>query len=56
MRFDSEAYDKLYPRDADNGIKIESAVDTFTPTADEMHDGTAEGEDVDGTDNATAGE
>ena len=36
MRFDSEAYDKLFPREADNGTKIESAVETFTPTADEQ--------------------
>lgn len=36
MRFDSEAYDKLFPREADNGTEIESAVETFTPTADEQ--------------------
>lgn len=36
MRFDSEAYDKLYPRDTGNEQKIESAVETFTPTADEQ--------------------
>ena len=36
MRFDSEAYDKLYPRDAGNKTEIESAVETFTPTADEQ--------------------
>lgn len=36
MRFDSEAYDKLYPRDAGNETEIESAVETFTPTADEQ--------------------
>lgn len=36
MRFDSEAYDKLYPRNAGNETEIESAVETFTPTADEQ--------------------
>lgn len=36
MRFDSEAYDKLFPREADNETEIESAVETFTPTADEQ--------------------
>lgn len=36
MRFDSEAYDKLYPRNVGNETEIESAVETFTPTADEQ--------------------
>lgn len=36
MRFDSEAYDKLFPREVDNETEIESAVETFTPTADEQ--------------------
>ena len=36
MRFDSEAYDKLFPREANNETEIESAVETFTPTADEQ--------------------
>lgn len=35
MRFNSEAYDKLYPRQKEKE-NIETAVETFTPTADEQ--------------------
>ena len=35
MRFNSEAYNKLYPRKKDKEF-IESAVETFTPTIDEV--------------------
>lgn len=35
MRFNSEAYDKLYPRKKEKEV-IESAVETFTPTSDEQ--------------------
>lgn len=35
MRFSSDAYDKLYPRQKEKEV-IESAVETFTPTTDEQ--------------------
>ena len=35
MRFNSEVYDKLYPRQKEKE-NIETAVETFTPTADEQ--------------------
>ena len=37
MRFDSKAYDKLFPRKKEKE-NIESAVDTFTPTTDEQEE------------------
>lgn len=37
MRFNTEAYDKVFPRQEERET-IESAVDTFTPTADEQGD------------------
>lgn len=33
-RFNSEAYDRLFPRVEEQHTHIESAVPTFTPTAD----------------------
>lgn len=35
MRFDSAAYNKLYPRTAPAVESVESAVETFTPTEEE---------------------
>lgn len=43
MRFNSEAYDKLYPRKPKKET-VETAVETFTPTTDEQE----EVEDVEG--------
>lgn len=34
-RFNSEAYDKLFPREADP-IPVETVVSTFTPTTDKL--------------------
>lgn len=35
MRFNSEAYDKVYPRQKEVE-KVETVVETFTPTEDEQ--------------------
>lgn len=32
MRFNSEAYDKLFPREADPAPKVETPVETFRPS------------------------
>lgn len=37
-RFNSEAYDKLFPRSADPDPVPESAVDTFRPSQDILED------------------
>ena len=37
MRFNTEAYDKVFPRQEEKE-SIESAVPTFTPTIDEQED------------------
>ena len=36
MRFNYEAYEKVFPKDPEPSKPIESAVDTFKPTEEEM--------------------
>ena len=36
MRFNSEAYEKLYPREQKKTVEVETAVEGFTPTAKEV--------------------
>lgn len=48
MRFNSKAYAKLFPRKTDDTPKIETAVEGFTPTADEIKE-SQEVQDGDGT-------
>lgn len=60
MRFNGEAYDKLYPREHDDAEQIETAVEGFTPTATENSEKAVEteegGENADGSDSADASE
>lgn len=67
MRFNGEAYDKLYPREQDDAEQIETAVEGFTPTATENSEKAVEnsekavetaegGENADGSDSADASE
>lgn len=40
MRFNCEAYDELFPRDdSTEKEEVESAVETFKPTEDEIKEG-----------------
>ena len=38
MRFDSESYDKLFPRENEKEETIESVVPTYNPTADKLEE------------------
>ena len=38
MRFDSESYDKLFPREKEKEETIESIVPTYNPTADKLEE------------------
>ncbi len=38
MRFNSEAYDKLFPREADPAPVVETPVETFRPSQNEVPD------------------
>lgn len=38
MRFNSEAYDKLFPREADPAPKVETPVETFRPSQNKVPD------------------
>ena len=38
MRFNSEAYDKLFPREADPAPKVETPVETFRPSQNSAPD------------------
>lgn len=45
MRFNSTAYDELFPRENETEKeKVESAVDTFKPTEEEVEDSEEEEE------------
>lgn len=55
MRFDSSAYDKLYPRTDDSVEETETAVEGFTPTADEQNSQEG-GDSADGSDSTDASE
>lgn len=46
MRFDFDAYDKVFPTQPTQVASIESAVDTFKPTESEMAKDKKPGEDV----------
>lgn len=54
MRFDGDAYNKLYPRNEDEIQKVESAVETFKPTEEEQK-GEKGTENDDGTDSTVTG-
>ena len=45
LRFNSDAYDKVYPRPKKEEV-VESAVETFTPTTDEQKKEQEEVEEV----------
>lgn len=47
MRFNSDAYDKLYPRKEDVEV-IETPVETFTPTTDKLNN-EVDSNETDGT-------
>lgn len=38
MRFNSEAYDKLFPREADPAPAVETPVETFRPSQNKVPD------------------
>ncbi len=38
MRFNSEAYDKLFPREADPAPAVETPVETFRPSKNKVPD------------------
>ena len=38
MRFDSESYDKLFPREKEKEETIESVVPNYNPTADKLEE------------------
>lgn len=46
MRFDFDAYDKVFPAESEPQPEIESAVDTFKPTETEKAGGDPAGETV----------
>lgn len=55
MRFDGDAYNKLYPRNEDGIQKVESAVETFKPTEEEQKEEKEGIENDDGTGSTVTG-
>lgn len=46
MKFDQEAYEKLFPRKKTEPTKTETAVEGFNPSQDEVEETTKESETV----------